>query len=73
MVAKESTRAAAVMTMKTKTNTRTTTAKLIKRKLQLVFGRTIQMKKMNGMNKETLTGISTKMTKHKTKVKKLCQ
>ncbi len=72
-VAKELTRAAAVMTMKTKTNTRTTTTEPIKRKLQLVFGRTIQMRKMNGMNKEALTGISTEMTKHKKKVKKLCQ
>ncbi len=46
-----------------------TTKKLIKRKLQLVFGRTIQMKKMNGINKEALIGISTEMTKHKMKVK----
>jgi hypothetical protein len=44
-----------------------------KEKKQLVFGRTIQMKKMNGMNKEALIGILTEMTKHKMKVKKLCQ
>ena len=42
-----------------------------KEKIQLVFGRTIQMKKMNGMNKEALMGISTEMTKHKMKVKKI--
>jgi hypothetical protein len=45
----------------------------IKRKLKVVFGKSNQMKKMNGMNKEALTGISTEMTKHKMKVKKLCQ
>ncbi len=61
------------MMMKTKTNTRTKTTKPIKRKLQLVFGRMIQMKKMNGINKEALTEISTEMTKHKMKVKKICQ
>jgi hypothetical protein len=37
----------------------------IKRKSKVVFGKSNQMKKMNGMNKEGLTGISTKMTNHK--------
>ena len=37
----------------------------IKRKLKVVFGKSNQMKKMNGMNKEALTGISTEMTNHK--------
>jgi hypothetical protein len=37
----------------------------IKRKLKVVFGKSNQMKKINGMNKEALMGISTKMTNHK--------
>jgi hypothetical protein len=35
------------------------------RKLKVVFGKSNQMKKMNGMNKEALMGISTKITNHK--------
>ena len=69
--AKDSTIAAAVMMMKTITRMMTTGTTPIKRKLKVVFGKSNQMKKMNGMNKEALTGISTEMTKHKMKVKKI--
>jgi hypothetical protein len=68
--AKEMMRAAAVMTIKMTTNMMITGTKPTQRKLQVVFGRSLQMKKMNGMNKEALTGISTEMTNHKTKLKK---
>jgi hypothetical protein len=70
-VAKESTREAAMMTNKTITNMMTTGTKLIQIKLQVVFGRSIQMKKMNGIKKESLTRISTEMTNHKMKVTKM--
>ncbi len=43
----------------------TTGAMPIKRNFKVVFGKLNQMKKMNGMNKEALMGISTKMTNHK--------
>ncbi len=57
--------AAAVMTMKMITRMMMTGMTPIKRKLEVVFGKSNQMKKMNGMNKEALMGISTKMTNHK--------
>ena len=63
--AKDSTIAAAVMTMKTITRMMMTGTMPIKRELKVVFGKSNQMKKMNGMNKEALMGISTKMTNHK--------
>ncbi len=63
--AKDLTIAAAVMTMKMITRIMTTRTTPIKRKLKAVFGKSNQMKKMNGMNKEALTGISIKMTNHK--------
>ncbi len=63
--AKDSTIAAAVMTMKTMTRIMTTGTMPMKRKLKVVFGKSNQMKKMNGMNKEALTGISTKKANHK--------
>jgi hypothetical protein len=63
--AKDSTIAAAVMTMKMITIMMTTGMMPIKRKLKVVFEQLNQMKKMNGMNKEALMGISTKMTNHK--------
>ncbi len=63
--AKDLTIAAAVMTMKAITRMMTTGRTPIKRKLKVVFGKSNQMKKMNGMNKEALTGISLKMTNHK--------
>ncbi len=63
--AKDSMIAAAVMMMKIITRMMMTGTRPIKRKLKVVFGKSNQMKKMNGMNKEALTGISTKMTNHK--------
>jgi galactitol-specific phosphotransferase system IIC component len=63
--AKDSTIAAAVTTMKRITRMMMTGMMPIKRKLKVVFGKSNQMKKMNGMNKEALMGISTKMTNHK--------
>jgi galactitol-specific phosphotransferase system IIC component len=62
--AKDLTIAAAVMMMKTITRMMMTGTMPIKKKLKVVFGKSNQMKKMNGMNKEALTGISTKMTNH---------
>jgi hypothetical protein len=63
--AKDSTIAAAVMMMKTITRMMTTGRTPIKRKLKVVFGKSNQMKKMNGINKEALMGISTKITNYK--------
>jgi hypothetical protein len=63
--AKDSIIAAAVMTMKMKTRKMMTGTTPIKIKLKAVFGKSNQMKEMNGTNKETLTGISIKMTNHK--------
>ncbi len=52
--------AVAVMTMKMITRMMTTGMMPVKRKLKVVFGKSDQMKKMNGMNKGALTGISIK-------------
>jgi hypothetical protein len=62
MVARETTRAAAVMTM---INTRMPGTKQIKRTSKLNFGRTIQMTTMRRMNKIELREITKKVTIHK--------
>jgi hypothetical protein len=53
------------MMMKTITRMMTTGTTPIKRKLKVVLGKSNQMEKRNGINKEALTGMSTKMTNHK--------